>query len=42
MYETVRRYDKIKKSSAFLCMNLKKQIKEMIRDFKSQDRSRDE
>ena len=28
--------------SAFLCMNLKKQIKEMIRDFKSQDRSRDE
>ena len=30
---------KIKKSSAFLCMNLKKQIKEMIRDFKSQDRS---
>ena len=33
---------KIKKSSAFLCMNLKKQIKEMIRDFKSQDRSRDE
>ena len=30
---------KIKKSSAFLCMNLKKQIKEMRRDFKSQDRS---
>ena len=33
---------KIKKSSAFLCMNLKKQIKEMIRDFKSQDWSKDE
>ena len=41
--EDINLYDmkstKIKKSSAFLCMNLKKQIKEMRRDFKSQDRS---
>lgn len=33
---------KIKKSSAFLCTNLKKQIKEMIRDLESLDRGRDE
>ena len=34
--------EKIKKSSAFICTELKKQIKEITRDFKSQDRSRDE
>lgn len=33
---------KIKRSSAFLCRKLKKQIKEITRDVKSQDWSRDE
>lgn len=34
--------EKIKKSSAFLCRKLKEQIKEITRDVKSQDWSRDE
>ncbi len=33
---------KIKKTSAFLCTKLREQIKEIIRDFPSQDRGRDE
>ncbi len=33
---------KIKKSSTFLCTKLREQIKEIIRDFPSQDRGRDE
>ncbi len=32
----------IKKTSAFLCNKLRKQIKEIIRDIPSQDRGRDE
>ena len=32
----------IKKSSEFLCRKLKEQIEEITRDFKSQDRSRNE
>ena len=33
---------KIKKTSAFLCTKLREQIKEIIRDFPSQERGRDE